>query len=134
MMTRRKNALPAVLALLPLATFAQSTLKEAAEAIGLNIGVATNSNQVTSNTSEYSTALIKDFNMVVCENEMKFESTERTIGQFSYNGGDGVAKFASTNKMKMRGHTFIWHSQSGSAQNAIKDRTSGLKIMRDQHP
>jgi endo-1,4-beta-xylanase len=108
-----------------------TTLKEAAAAVGLNIGIATNSNQVRDASSGYATAAKTQFNMVVCENEMKFESTERTIGQFSYTGGDGVATFAAANQMKMRGHTFIWHSQSGSAQNAIRDRASGLKIMRD---
>src|SRR5690606_21911866 len=35
------------------------------------------------------------------------------------------------NQMKMRGHTFVWHSQSGSADRAITDRASGLKVMRD---
>lgn len=108
-----------------------ATLKEAAAAVGLNIGIATNSNQVRDASSAYATQAKAQFNMVVCENEMKFESTERTIGQFSYTGGDGVHTFAAANQMKMRGHTFIWHSQSGSAQNAIRDRTSGLKIMRD---
>ena len=119
------------LPLLASSAWAQTTLKEAAAAVGLNIGIATNSNQVSNATSAYATAAKGQFNMVVCENEMKFESTERTIGQFSYTGGDNVYKFAEASQMKMRGHTFIWHSQSGSAQSAIKDRTSGLKIMKD---
>src|SRR5690606_34455682 len=108
-----------------------STLKEAAAAAGLHIGIATNSNQVRDANSGYATAAKAQFNMVVCENEMKFESIQRTIGQFSYTGGDGVYTFAAANQMKMRGHTFVWHSQSGSADRAITDRTSGLKVMRD---
>jgi endo-1,4-beta-xylanase len=119
------------LPLLASSAWAQTTLKEAAAAVGLNFGIATNSNQVNTATSAYATAAKGQFNMVVCENEMKFESTERTIGQFTYTGGDNVYKFAEANQMKMRGHTFVWHSQSGSAQNAIRDRASGLKIMKD---
>lgn len=120
-------ALPLVVS----SAWAQTTLKEAAAAVGLNFGIATNSNQVRDAASGYATQAKGQFNMVVCENEMKFESTERTIGTFSYTGGDGVSAFAVANQMKMRGHTFVWHSQSGSAQNAIKDRASGLKIMND---
>jgi endo-1,4-beta-xylanase len=110
---------------------AAATLREAAASAGLNIGIATNSNQVSNATSAYATTAKTQFNMVVCENEMKFESTERTIGQFSYTGGDGVSAFAVASQMKMRGHNFIWHSQSGSAQSAAKDRTSGLTVMRN---
>lgn len=105
-----------------------ATLKAAAEAVGLNIGIATNSFNVSN--SAYATQA-KNFNMVVCENEMKFDNTEGPIGTFKYNGGDAVSKFAADNGMKMRGHTFIWHSQSNTAQSAVKDRTSGLKVMRD---
>jgi endo-1,4-beta-xylanase len=119
--------------LMAASAWAQSatTLREAAAAAGLNIGIATNSNQVRDAASAYATTAKTQFNIVVCENEMKFESTERTIGQFSYTGGDGVSTFAEASQMKMRGHTFIWHSQSSSAQSNVRDRTSGLTIMRN---
>ncbi len=107
---------------------AATNLKDAAAAVGLNIGVATNSFNVSN--AAYATQAKQHFNMAVCENEMKFESTERTIGQFSYSGGDQVASFAQTNSMKMRGHTFIWHSQSGSAQNTGNNRADKLTIMK----
>lgn len=108
-----------------------ATLREAADAIGLNFGVATNRFQVSNANSDYATALKTQFNLVVCENELKFDGTEPSIGKFNYGGGDGVYAFAAANKMKMRGHNFIWHSQAGAAQAAIHDRVSGLKVMRD---
>ncbi len=127
-----------ILAIMAFPVFAASawsqtatTLREAAEAIGLNIGVATNSNQVSNATSEYATALKTQFNLVVCENEMKFDGTEPSLGRFTYGGGDGVSAFAVASKMKMRGHNFIWHSQATAAQAAVHDRASGLKVMRD---
>jgi endo-1,4-beta-xylanase len=106
-----------------------TTLRDAADAAGLNIGIATNSFNVTN--SSYAAAAKAQFNFVVCENEMKFESTESPIGSFKYSGGDAVSDFAVANKMKMRGHNFIWHAQSTSASGAVKDRASGLKVMRD---
>ena len=127
-----RRSLLAVLAVPLFASSAWSqaaTLKDAAAAIGLNFGVATNSFNVSN--SSHAAAVKSQFNMVVCENEMKFESTENPIGTFKYSGGDAVATFASTNNMKMRGHNFIWHSQSTPAQSAVKDRATGLKVMRD---
>jgi endo-1,4-beta-xylanase len=130
-MFRHLHLAALALPLLTSSVWAQTTLKEAAAAVGLNFGIATNSNQVSNATSAYATMAKGQFNMVVCENEMKFDNTERTIGQFSYTGGDGVHTFAAANQMKMRGHTFIWHSQANTAKNAITDRTSGLRVMRN---
>ena len=130
-MFRHLHLAALALPLLTSSLWAQSTLKEAAAAAGLNFGIATNSNQVRDASSAYATIAKTQFNMVVCENEMKFESTESPIGTFKYNGGDGVATFAAANSMKLRGHNFIWHSQSTSAESKVTDRTSGLKIMRD---
>ncbi len=71
-------------------TWAQTTMAEAGKAAGVYIGAATNSNQLTG-TSTYITNLKSQFNMVVCENEMKFQPTENSRGKFSYRGGDGVS-------------------------------------------
>jgi endo-1,4-beta-xylanase len=81
--------------------------------------------------SGYAAAAKDQFNLVVCENEMKFDQTEGPIGSFKYKGGDDVSAFAVANKMKMRGHNFIWHSQSNTAKAAIHDRASGLTVMRN---
>lgn len=107
-----------------------ATLRDAADAIGLNFGLATNSFQVGNASSAYAVAAAAQFNLAVCENEMKFESTENPIGKFNYSGGDAVYKFVSANKMKMRGHNFVWGGQSSSAQAAVHDRATGLRILK----
>ncbi|MEO7427625.1 MAG: endo-1,4-beta-xylanase [Fibrobacteria bacterium] len=132
-MTRRSTSALLALSLSASIASAQTatTLKDAAAAVGLNIGIATNSNQVNNATSAYATIVKQQFNMVVCENEMKFEGTENPIGTYKYTGGDAVYTFAAANGMKMRGHNFIWRDQAGPAKNAIHDRTTGLTIMRN---
>jgi len=58
------------------------------------------------------TALIaKQFNMVVCENEMKFDNVEPNQNEFNFGDGDNLVNFATRNKMYVRGHTLAWHSQ-----------------------
>ncbi|WP_437524635.1 endo-1,4-beta-xylanase [Sorangium sp. So ce726] len=58
-------------------------------------------------------ALLKThFNSVTAENEMKFESLQRNENSFSYDAADRIVNFAVTNKMKVRGHALVWHSQN----------------------
>jgi endo-1,4-beta-xylanase len=130
-MNRRPLIATFAFSLLASAAWSQTatTMRDAADAAGLNLGIATNSFNVTN--SSYASAAKEQFNFVVCENEMKFESTESPIGTFKYSGGDAVSDFAVANKMKMRGHNFIWHSQSTSASGAVKDRATGLTVMRN---
>lgn len=52
-----------------------------------------------------------DFNMVVCENEMKFAYVEPSQGSFDFYHGDRLVNFAQRNNMRVRGHTLVWHKQ-----------------------
>ncbi|WP_437592908.1 endo-1,4-beta-xylanase [Sorangium sp. So ce1000] len=54
------------------------------------------------------------FSSVTAENEMKFESLQRTEGGFNYDAADRIVNFAVANKMKIRGHALVWHSQNPS--------------------
>jgi endo-1,4-beta-xylanase len=110
---------------------AATRIRDAADAVGLNFGLATSANQVRDTTSAYAVDAKTQYNFAVCENDMKFDNTEGPIGTFKYTGGDGLSAFCVANKMKMRGHNFIWHSQSNTASGAVHDRTSGLTVMRN---
>src|SRR6478609_119813 len=43
---------------------------------------------------------------------MKFASLGPNEGSFSYATADSIVNFATTNQMKVRGHTLVWHSQN----------------------
>ncbi len=95
-------------------------LKDLAAEAYLNIGTAVG--QDPSRVS-FDDILRDEFNMLVCENAMKFSSTERSEGNFSFGGGDALVEFAEENDMLVRGHTLVWHSQTSSwIQNYNRDR------------
>jgi endo-1,4-beta-xylanase len=56
--------------------------------------------------------LEQHFNSVTAENEMKFESLERSEGVFDYAEADALVAFAQAHGMKVRGHTLVWHRQT----------------------
>ena len=62
--------------------------------------------------------MIKDFNSIECENEMKPDATlvqsqcsGTNIG-VSLNNASAIMDFCVKNNIAMRGHTFVWHSQT----------------------
>ncbi|MCL2775400.1 MAG: endo-1,4-beta-xylanase [Oscillospiraceae bacterium] len=75
-----------------------------------NIGAAINPELLS-----FGSELIRtEFNSITCENEMKFSSVHPTPGKYTFDRADTVFNFALSNNMKMRGHTLVWHNQTGS--------------------
>lgn len=67
---------------------------------------------VNDDNSPHTSTVAKQFNMVVCENEMKFDATEPSRNSFSFGDGDKLIAFANKNNMYVRGHALVWHSQN----------------------
>lgn len=57
------------------------------------------------------TIITSEFNSITPENAMKWESTEPSRGNFTFDGADAVVDFASANSDEIRCHTLIWYSQ-----------------------
>lgn len=121
----------AFIALAAVSVPAQTTLRAAADKAGLNFGAAISGSIANGSNTALKDIIRKEFNTVVCENDMKWDNTERTAGQFTFTNGDRVVTFANDNTMKVRGHTLVWHSQSSSAQSGGASREEMLKKMKD---
>lgn len=83
------------------------TLRDLAGRRSVGIGAAVDAKALRDN-AEYRTVLGREFNMVVAENAMKmWIQPER--GKFSFSDADEIVAFAQSNKMRVRGHTLVWH-------------------------
>lgn len=91
-----------------------ATLRDYADRIGKHIGVAVSTWRVNGfdnpNTAQIKT-MAQEFNALVAENEMKFESLQPSRGSFNFNDGDRIANMAEREGMYLRGHALAWHKQ-----------------------
>jgi endo-1,4-beta-xylanase len=55
--------------------------------------------------------LKKHFNSVTPENHMKFIEIHPEEGKWQFQKADAIVDFAVANRMKVRGHTLVWHNQ-----------------------
>jgi endo-1,4-beta-xylanase len=86
-------------------------LRELAERAGFVVGTAVDA-QALARKNGYRTELAREFSSVTPENVMKWEVTEPERGKFEFAGADALVDFARDNRMRVRGHTLVWHIQN----------------------
>jgi endo-1,4-beta-xylanase len=73
-----------------------------------------------------------EFNGMTPENAMKWESTEPSRGNFTFADGDRHAAFAAQNKLYLRCHTLVWHSQLPTwVSGGGFDNATLIQVMED---
>jgi endo-1,4-beta-xylanase len=91
---------------------ADETIRELAKERGRFIGTILNSEWFNDAIEpEFEEIHKTQFNVVVAENEMKFDATEPQEDEFNFAKGDKMVEYAKANKIRVRGHALAWHSQ-----------------------
>ena len=88
---------------------AGTTLGASAAEKGRYFGAAIAAGRLSDST--YVSILNREFNSVTAENEMKWDATEPSQGNFNFSNGDRIANHAISRGMKIRGHALLWHAQ-----------------------
>lgn len=56
--------------------------------------------------------IARQFSSLTAENVMKFEEIHPAEGAYRFEPADKIVKFAEDHRMKLRGHTLVWHNQT----------------------
>lgn len=108
---------------------AQEALKALAARKGVAIGAAVG-DAFWGGDARYKAALKREFNILVAENEMKWQSLEPQRGSFNWTRADELSAFAKANGAALRGHVLVWHLQSGWLEQGNFSRTEMLACLR----
>jgi endo-1,4-beta-xylanase len=87
--------------------FAQDTLRDAAAKYNLLIGTALGRGQL--NNPRFKAATEQNFSSMTPENDLKMPAVARIQDSYNFNSVDVLVQWAEANKIKVRGHTLIWH-------------------------
>src|SRR4051812_36900225 len=108
-----------VVTLLPSSAGAATPLGTQAAPSGRYFGTAVAAGKL--GDPAYSTLLDREFNVITPENEMKWDATEPSRGNFTFGSADRIVDHATAHGQRMRGHTTVWHSQLPAWVKSIGD-------------
>jgi endo-1,4-beta-xylanase len=109
------------------------SLWELADLLYFHVGtaVAYTSNTFPSN-DQYVEILQREFNAVVAENVMKWDTIRSNEHSYNFGPGDDIIDFAEENGMMVRGHTLAWHNQNPWwLQGKNYTREQAIKVLKE---
>ncbi|MEU5890593.1 non-reducing end alpha-L-arabinofuranosidase family hydrolase [Streptomyces sp. NPDC047461] len=106
-----------------------STLGAQAAQSGRYFGTAVAAGKLGDGT--YTGILDREFNQVTPENEMKWDTTERSRGSFNFGPADQIVNRATARGQRVRGHTLVWHSQLPGWVSSITDANTLRSVMNN---
>jgi endo-1,4-beta-xylanase len=114
-------------------SFADETIRDLAKERGRFIGTILNSEWFNDAIEpEFEEIHKTQFNVVVAENEMKFDATEPRENEFNFTKGDKMVEYAQANGLRVRGHALAWHSQvPGWVNNYSGQKEKLLSVLKN---
>lgn len=103
----------------------------------IGTAISTWKNDITNEALAETREVGQQFNMLVAENEMKWDALEPSRGSFNYWAADNLVSYAQRHNMSMRGHCLAWHSQlptwvssDGKKNDQNWSREEALQILK----
>lgn len=62
-------------------------------------------------TGPHAQLLAMHFDSITAENDMKWDATEPSEGNFTFSAADALVSFAEAHHMRIRGHNLVWYQQ-----------------------
>lgn len=96
------------------------------------LGVAVNAAQISGTDRSAQNLIVRHFGTVTPENAMKAEKIHPSFGRYNFSAADSLVNFAMQHRLRVNGHTLIWHSQLPAFVKNIRSRDS-LKTFFEDH-
>jgi GH35 family endo-1,4-beta-xylanase len=109
----------------------QYRLKRHAFLFGTAIAYAPFSDQGADGKA-YRNFILDNFSGLVCENEMKWYSTEAQRGHVDYSKADALLAFAEANGLAMRGHNLFWEKEKFAQPWLVQLNAADLRAAVEQ--
>ena len=90
------------------------------------IGVAVN---VRAIQSADSTLIIREFNSLTPENDMKMGPIHPAENRYNWGNADAIVAFAQRHNMRVRGHNLCWHNQAPAWMFKDGDKTASKELL-----
>ncbi len=75
------------------------------------VGAAIRDISFTKNDKQILDLVVKEFNSITAENEMKWERVHPKENEWKFDRADRLVEFGLKHNMNMQGHVLVWHSQ-----------------------
>ncbi|HOT62887.1 MAG TPA: endo-1,4-beta-xylanase [Treponemataceae bacterium] len=107
-----------------------ATPRKVADKKGLTFGVAIKAGDIY--TPETVAFIKKNFNTMVPEDSMKWVNIRPKKDFWNWSDMDAMVAFAEKNKMRIKGHCFLWQDQNGAYVHSLKTREEAIALLTDQ--
>ncbi len=122
-------AVAAVAILATLASCGSPAPRKIADGNGMVFGLAVKAGDIY--TPETVKILKSHFNLIVPEDSMKWVNIRPKKDFWNWSDMDAMVDFAEKNKMKIKGHTFLWQDQNGPYVHSLKTREEAIALLTD---
>lgn len=81
----------------------------------------------------YRNLILKEHNSITVENAMKWGTIHTAENGYNFAGADYIVNFASDNKIRIHGHTLLWHAYNPTWLNNFKGDSTAWEGLMKSH-